>query len=104
MVEVDKRKYEKANSSGFILVLFILGFLLVFKKRKKHLIIVSSIFVISIINISCKKEIIEAQFSNVSHSITLENLENNTKYYWKIKPNESQQIHAESIVYDFYIY
>ncbi|OQX96844.1 MAG: hypothetical protein B6I20_13935 [Bacteroidetes bacterium 4572_117] len=104
VVKLNKNKYVKANFNTGILGLSALVFLFLFKKRKKVLIVFSSILIITFSHISCKKDNIEPQFSNQLHSITLENFEPDTQYYWKILVSEAQQMQSESIVYDFHTY
>ena len=65
--------------------------------------IISIIPIITIIFISCEMDIITSPYSpsNIEHTMTIENLNSNTEYYWKIVAVGNNGIDSESLIETF---
>ncbi len=92
----------KIQNAGFSIFYSIILLIMIFgiKKNKNLKLIVVFCFVIIA---GCEKDltILPQTQSNVSHSSTIDNLQSNTKYYWKIVTNNSNAINTESKVESF---
>lgn len=89
-------------SSSFLGILLITGF--VMRDRGKKLLLIVSI--IMLVFISCSEQIVTPEESDVvDFSATINNLESNRTYYWKIvaSPQNSNDFTSESLIRSFTI-
>ena len=75
---------------------------MVFGRRKRILLMLGGVLM-TITFASCKVDIVESPFapSSVEHRLTVENLQPNAKYYWKVISVESTGICSQSSVQTF---
>ena len=74
------------------------------RKKKKSYLFMATILVILLVFFSCKEEITAPSHTEISEiSKTIDNLESNMTYYWKIVayPEGNNDFSSESIVQTF---
>jgi len=84
---------------GFIMI----GSIFISRKKKNSLFV---LILLGLFFVSCSFDLINSPYpeSNIEHSITIDNLESETTYYWKVIAIGENGINSESEVWELYIW